>query len=94
MIFNHMNGDAGDNNGDRGRDDVLPSINDELEHEWMSIEKATVTPSSSDNCVRSNDTSVSATFSGFIGQEQKCKIVNCLCCNGCYFSTVGAEQED
>ena len=33
MTFNHMNGDAGDNNGDRGRDDVLPSINDELEHE-------------------------------------------------------------
>ena len=69
-----MNDDTGDNNGDRGRDDVL-----------ISIENATITPSSSDNCVRNNEKYVSASVSvsGFICQEQKCKIVNGLCCNGC-----------
>ena len=49
-----MNDDAGDDNGDRGRDDVLPSVNDELDHENKSIEKSTLTPSSSDNSVRNN----------------------------------------
>ena len=49
-----MNDDAGYDNGDRGRDDVLPSVNDELDHENRSIEKSTLTPSSSDNSVRNN----------------------------------------
>ena len=69
----HMKDDAGDDNGDSGRDDPIPSMNDEFEHGDRRVGGSKPTPSSSNNIVRNNeeDVSVSVSVSGSISQEQK-----------------------
>ena len=59
----HMKDDAGDDNGDSGRDDPLPSMNDELEHENRRVGRSKLTPSSSNNIVRNNEEDVSVSVS-------------------------------
>ena len=93
----HMKDDAGDDNGDSGRDDPIPSMNDEFEHGNRRVGGSKPTPSSSNNIVRNNeeDVSVSVSVSGSISlEQQKCVIMNGICCNGCNIRYISVTSKE
>ena len=89
--------DPGDANGDCGRDDPIQSMNDDVEHGNKRVGGSIPMPSSDNNDMWNNkkDVSVSVCVSGSVSREQqKCKIMDGKCCNGCSVTFISVTSKE